>query len=408
MANRPELLLNLEDEDFDESFGFSQKILDTWNSIGGMEVSSKTMMYLKDSIIRIKTADDRSPYEMKDKIVYVLETYQVDNKIRFPITWETITTDDLEHMYAAQDGVMLPNFMVFKSKWSSSFTPTPDFVPFNEDDGTVDNGGVNISDDELELILADIGFPFLTFQDVEYSKSEITRVCIKPAMQRFFTFFPIIEEQAGSTYGAKGSRFMVEFPPNAYACVPYYTSPGQGMGSGASGNPFTFYNEMIQSGFGGFGFGGGGMGKGVRYSGKMQPGFVGMDQKSAWLDKLAINQGYLNYFRREKYKRKKIDGKLYATGFTTIGGSLNFKWLCMSTDWDDIPFELLEPVARPMAKSAVLQQFGMLRQLVKSDIAGQLDATVLTNSRKEYEEAIKPILNSPAVSSQLAISRGGG
>jgi uroporphyrinogen-III decarboxylase len=63
-------------------------------------------------------------------------------------------------------------------------------------------------------------------------------------------------------------------------------------------------------------------------------------------------------------------------------------------------------VARPMCKIEVLKSVGMLRSLVKTDIAGQLDPTVLTNQAQKYEEEIKPILNSVATSSTLAIMRG--
>jgi len=403
MANRAEYLLTIEEGSYDPKRLYSREVLDTWASMGSLVVNRGTALYNAGSLVRI---DCKGP--LRDRMVYVLETYQVDNSRRKFIEWDTVTSDNVDGLYAAQDGVMLPYFMTLKSKWMSDFDPTPGFLPFSDEDVQVDNGDVIIDDGELELILVDIGFPFVTFQDVEFSKAEIQRVCIKPAMQRFFTFFPIVDEQPGYEIGAVGSEFLVEFPPNAYACVPYYTTPGGAMAMNGAGNPFTFYNEQLMSGGRGMGFGAGGLGKGVRYTGKMNPGFVGLEQRSAWLDKLAVQQGYLNYFRREKYKRKKIDGKLYAYGFTTIGGNLNFKWLKNSNDWDDIPFELLEPVARPMAKSAVLQQFGMLRQLVKADIAGQLDATVLTNQRKEYEENLKPILNSAGVYGSMAIGRGGG
>jgi len=403
MANRAEYLLQVEQSSYDPKRLYAQEVLDTWASMGSLVVNKKTALYNGGSLVRI---DCTGP--LRDRMVYVLETYQVDNVRRQFINWDTVTADNLDGMYAAQDGVTLPYFMTLKSKWMSDFYPTNDFLPFSSDDTVVDNGNVIIEDDELELIMADMGFPFVTFQDVEYSKAEICRVCIKPALQRFFTFFPIVEEQPGYEIGAIGSEFLVPFPKNAYACVPYYTTPGGASSMNGAGNPFTFYNEQLMTGGRGMGFGAGGLGKGVRYTGKMNPGFVGLQQRNAWLDKLAVQQAFLNYFRREKYKRKKIDGKLYAYGFTTIGGNLNFKWLCQSNDWSDIPFELLEPVARKMAKSAVLQQFGMLRQLVKADIAGQLDATVLTNQRKEYEEDLKPILNSAGVYGAMAIGRGGG
>jgi hypothetical protein len=407
--DRAQYLLDKEDADFDESQGWSQTILDTWESMGSLTVNSKTKLYNKDSIIRIDSGHQGG---MSDRIVYVLETYQVSSS-RPIIDWAAVHIDETTGIYAAIEGIALPFFLVFKTKWMSGYTPNSDFVPFADEESVVDNGNVEINDEDLEYILSPIGFPFLTFADVEFSKAQICRVCIKPALRRFFTFFPIVKEDGGSVNVQKGGLFDVPFPDfiegvMPYSVVPYYTTPGGSVVSPASANPFTFYNEQVMNGTMGFGAGSAGMGKGVRYTGKMQPGFVGMDQRAAWLDKLATQQGYLNYFRREKFSKHKVDGHWYARGFSTIGGNLNFKWLCTSLKWEDVPFELWEPVAIKMAQSNILQQFGMLRQLVKSDIAGQLDATVLTNLRKELEDGLKPILDSAAVGGQLSLMRGGG
>ena len=397
--SKQEFLLNSNEDE----------ILNTWFSLGEAIVNHRTKSYIRDMLYRVDCSegDHLSTNPLHNKIIYCCEPYQVDGNRKGPIDWRITTPDNVEGLRTAIEGIVLPYFLVLPAKWSSSFTPDANFIPFKNNNGEIleDSGEVVIEDSELEILCGEIGFPFLSFQDIEYSRAEICRVCIKPAMQRFWTFFPDVREEPGSLYCAQGSEFLVEFPKGAYACVPYYTTPG-GVMSGAGGrNPFAFYGEQLM--VGGMGYGGN-LGKGIRYTGKYQPGFVGLDQRNALLDNLAVRQGFLNYFRREKYSRKRIDGTLYAYGFSTIGGNLNFKWLCGSKDWHDIPFELLEPVARPMAKSAILLQIGMLRQLVKTDIAGQLDPTVLTNLRKEIEEGLKPILNSVTVSGQFALMRGGG
>jgi hypothetical protein len=385
-----------------------EEIFQTWHALGEVTVTKKTKMYPKDSIIRVdaSSGNGKSKAPLHNCFLYVAETYVVDRKTRFEIDWETVSIDDVSGLLVASEGIQVPYWVVLPAKWSTQFTPDDNFIPYASDNGMIDNGGIIIKDEDLELLLVEVGFPFLSFNDVEYSKAEITRVCVKPAMQRFYTFFPIIQEEAGGNYG-RGNEFLVPFPENAYACVPYYTVPGGTSASQASNNPFSFYNELQLTGA--FGASGGGAyGRGIHYNGKRTPGFVGMDWKNTQLDRLAVSQAMLNYFRREKYRRVKIDDKLYAKGFTTIGGNLNFKWLCWSPDFDNVPFELLEPVARPMCKIAILRAFGVLRSLVKTDIAGQLDATVLTNAAKELEDAIKPILNSIATSGVMALSRGSG
>jgi hypothetical protein len=287
--------------------------------------------------------------------------------------------------------------------------PTNNFIPYTNENVTFDNGCINIDDIELETILTAIGFPFVTFADTEFAKNEILKYMIRPAMQRYFNFKPVIEED-GSMSVSRGQQFQVPFPMDAFSVIPYYTVPGGSVGGGSSsGSPFSFYNEqMMMGGMGLGGIGGGRFGRGVRYHGKQVPGFVGLDWRNSVLDSMMANQGFLNFFRREKFTRKKINGILYATGFSTIGGNLNFKWLKASRNWDDIPFEDLEVLARPMARIEVLNNFGLLRQLVKTDIAGQLDATVLTNRAEKLEQQIEPIIKSVGITGIYALMRGGG
>jgi hypothetical protein len=77
--------------------------------------------------------------------------------------------------------------------------------------------------------------------------------------------------------------------------------------------------------------------------------------------------------RQEHYHIIKENGKRYITGFSTIGGLLNVKWLCTSYDWEDVLYEHLEPIARPMVKIKALEAVKAIRDLVKSDTPGQLD-----------------------------------
>ena len=387
-----------------------EEVLQTWYAMGQITVNKHTKYYAKDSVFRVDASDGDwiSGAPLHNMILYCAHSYIVDGHLRHPIDWTIMQIDDIRGEYCALEGVMVPYFVVLNTKWNAGFMPDNKFIPYSNDSVTVDNGCINIDDDELNTILTSIGFPFVTFAETEFAKNEIIKYCIRPAMQRYFTFRPIIEEQPG--WGiAKGGEFMVPFPQDAYACVPYYTVPGgAGAGTGASGSPFAFYNEqMMMGGVGGLGMGSR-FGRGIRYPGKQVPGFVGIDWRNTLPLQMAANQGFLNFFRREKYSRKKIDGKWYAYGFSTIGGNLNFKWLKESRNWDDIRYEDLETIARPMARIEVLTNFGLLRSLVKTDIAGQLDATVLTNMAEKLEQRIDPIIKSIGLTGILAASRGGG
>lgn len=389
-------------------------ILNTWVSLGSITVNKKTKVYTRGSVVRIDASDGDglSLSPLHNKIVYILEDYKVDNQTKGLVNWEELSIDDVNGIHAAVQGIQLPYFGILPAKWNGSFIPNDDFLPYSDNENPSSNaaiGGINISDVELETILTVIGFPFVVFDDIEYSKEQIIKYMVRPAMQRYFTFRPIIKEEPYGNIGANG-QFCVEFPDGAYGCVPLICAGGAGASAGQGGSVFAMYGEQQMFG-GGNGGVGSRYGRGLRYPGKRVPGYAGVgenDWRSAYVDNLMANQAYQNVFRREKYRKVKINGKYYATGFSTTGGLLNFKWLYQSTNWDDVEFTDLEPIARPMVRSEVLRNFHILRSLVKTDIAGQLDPAVFKELRTEIEESLKPIVNSIGITGTLAIGRGGG
>jgi hypothetical protein len=385
-----------------------EEVQPTWHAMGEIKVNKNTKFYAEHSIVLVDCSDGDglSSAPLHNRFLYVVNSYIVDNKVRFDIDWATMSPDDVTGMHVATEGIMLPFFLIVGPKYDVSMVYDKNFIPYSNQNITIDNGCINISDDELNTILTSIGFPFVTFSDIELAKNEIIKYCIKPAMQRYFTYRPILIEQPGWPV-AKGSEFMVEFPRDAYACIPYYTVPGGTSGNGPGQSPFAFYNEqMLYGGLGGMGYGGR-FGRGVHYHGKQVPGYVGLDWRNTMLDAMQANQGFLNFFRREKYSRKKIGDKLFAYGFSTIGGNLNFKWLCSSNNWDDVKFEDLENLARPMARIEVLNNIGMLRSLIKQDIAGKLDESVLTTKADKLDEQVRKITDSIGITGLYSTMRGG-
>ena len=126
------------------------------------------------------------------------------------------------------------------------------------------------------------------------------------------------------------------------------------------------------------------------------------------MDADAARQGMLNRIRREHWSKEKIDGVWCIHGFSTIGGNINLKWLCKSKDYERIEEDELEVWVRPMIRSEVLNNFYVIRSLVKTDIAGQLDPTVFKEMRQEIEQKLGPMCNSVATVGAMAIMRGGG
>lgn len=398
-------------------------ILNTWNALGAFTVNKDTKVYSRGSIVKVDASngDDVSNALFHNRIIYVLEDYRVDNKTKFIIHWDELSQSESDPSKIAVQGLTLPYFGILPAKWDPGFMPDKNFIPFSFEGkgGELPNvtpgvRSINISDFELETCLTVIGFPFANFQDIEYSKQQIIEYMVRPALQRYYTFRPIVKEQA---YGqvAPNQEVIVPFPTfeddtvEVMGCIPYYTVPSGSMGgTGGRGNPFAYYNTQMMGGASG-GMLGSRYGRGLRYPGKMVPGYVGTASSyTSQMDMDAARQGMLNRIRREHWSKEKIDGQWCMHGFTTIGGNINFKWLCKSKDYERIDEDELEVWVRPMIRSEVLNNFYVIRSLVKTDIAGQLDPQVMKTQRDEIETILRPMCNSVATVGAMAIMHGGG
>lgn len=387
-----------------------EKVRDTWISLGSLKVSTNTKLYIPETLFKVEASKESV---LNGALVYCLSKYQVDNKTFPKIEWDSVDKDGIEGDLIVNSGIMTPFFKVIllgKDIPSEKDKPiNTDLIPF-ESPSDIEDYAIDIDDDNLTIILNEVGVPFLRIDELEYGKRELINYCIKPALDRYYTFFPIIKEQAIGTYSS-GTPFKIEMPENAYSGIPYYTMAGGGAGGSASYGmgAFSLFREQLLYGTGTtFGHTGGyGFGHGITYS-KPVPGYTGRygGAASNILDPLAVSQGYSNYWRREKFHKVKENGKWYITGFSTIGGYLNIKWLCSSKHWDDIPFVLQSDV-RDLCKAYVMRSLSSLRSLVKSDVAGAIDYSSMASRANDLEKEIVDKFKSSVTNQSLAIMRGG-
>lgn len=370
-------------------------IRDTWVLQGAMIASKRTRKYIKDNIFQVSCSADTP---LNGSLIYCLTDYYVNDA--WPnIDWDNYSVEDIEGIIGSYQGVESPFFKVLLNKQE---VDDLDDVLVNEDlDIQEDDGGVLIDDEQLGIILTEVGIPFLRIDELELTKSAIKRYCIKPAFDTYFGFFPIIkEEEVGALSG--GTTFKKEFPKNAYAAVPYYVLGGGSAGSQFRG-AFSLYREQMM--YGGGAMMGGAFGRGVSYR-KPVPGYVGLQNADASMNVLAAQQGYINYFRREHVSTIKENGKRYAVGFSTVGGTVNIKWLCNSYDFDDIKFSIRTDF-RKLCKAHVLRNLGMLRALVKVDVPGTIDFSMYTSRADTLENEIREKWEKQATSLSLSVMRGG-
>lgn len=374
------------------------EIRDTWFLSGSMMASRYTRKYVKDTIFQVSCDSDKPLFKA---LVYCKADYTVDN-ISWPlIEWNDYDIQSIQGLIGSYQGVETPFFQVLLT--GEQFDNLYD-IPINENlelySGTDEAGGVIISDDELGIILTEVGVPFLRIDELEITGNAIRKYCIKPAMEYYFGFFPIIKEESIGNMSA-GASFKKEFPENAFACVPYYVLGVAGQSAGYGAGAFSLYREqMIYGSASGSAFG-----TGLSYR-KPVPGFIGLMNKDAALQAMAAQQGYLNFFRREHVRTVKENGKRYATGYSTTGGCVCIKWLCCSYDFDDVKFSMRKDF-RDICKAFVLRNLGTLRSMVKSDLPGNIDYSIFTSRADSLEQKVSEKWEKNATSMQLAIARGG-
>lgn len=372
-------------------------IRDTWVLQGTMIASKMTRRYIKDNIFQVSCSEGKP---LNGALIYCLTDYEVDNDVWPCIDWDQYEIEDIDTCFIGSfQGVQSPFFKLLLKKEDVDALAD---VPVNEDldiSGN-DDGGVIIDDEQLGIMLTEVGVPFLRIDELEYTANAIKKYCLKPVFDTYFGFFPIIKEEVvGQMSG--GSEFKKEFPPNAFAAVPYYVL---GAGGGAEfRGAFSLYREQMM--YGGGMMSGGGFGRGVSYR-KPVPGFVGLQQGDANMNMRAAQQGYVNYFRREHVRSIKENGKRYCIGYSTVGGSVNVKWLCCSYDFDDIKFSIRTDF-RNLGKAAILRNLGMLRALVKSDVPGAIDFSLYNSRADALETKVIEKWEKQASNLALSVMRGG-
>lgn len=343
------------------------------------------------------------PGPLVGSLVYVTADYH-HNNVNPLVNWEALKYNDLdETIITLVSGVVSPHFKLLLTADQMAALEEVEidtsFVPFENKARTIDSQFL-IDDWELQVILSELGVPFIRVDELEYTRDILVNNCVLPAVQLYYTFFPIIKEDA---FGAVGpnQEFKVPYIKDAYSAVAFFTQ-----GTGASMNnvgAFGFYAQNAISG----GQYTGKFGNGLRYN-KQVPGFAGLQYMDSYLMNRAAQQGYLNYHRREKILQRYVDeeGKVWAKGFSTIGGCVNIKWLCWSNNWSDIRFIDLNNV-RKMATSFALRNIGMLRSQVKSDAPNNIDFSLFNQRADSLYDAVYKEWSTSSTNLNLATVRGG-
>ena len=390
----------------------NREIYYTWNAFGELKATNNTKVFTKDTIFQVT---EEGP--LKDAIVYCKYGYNVDPKNGFDsIDWKTAQKQDVEGQVYFYQGVVSPNFQILLTpdEYHQIDTTKPipeDFIPFTNNNAKTSS--ISISDQEYMIVAAELGVPFLREEELEYNRDIIIDICIKPAIDQYYAFFPIIIDEAVQGIGPNQEYFVEyhTFPDDpsavAYKGIPYMTMGAGGGTSAAYGTgAFSFMREQYTSGYmGGSSYG---FGRGITYS-KPVPGFTGRsngDFMSAYILGRAAQQGYINYNRREYDRDVFKNNKRYVHGFASTGGALNIHWMCMSTDYARIDYWML-PEVRKLCTANALRNLGALRSLIKPSDNNPIDFSGMQTRADALESKVLERWSKDPTALATAIRRGG-
>lgn len=256
----------------------------------------------------------------------------------------------------------------------------PSFVPFQEE--FQDTGVVQISDSDYRLCTVCLGAPFITDDELEYSREDIINLAIKPSLEEYFKWFPKVKLD---TYTLSSSDVQdIEFPTGAYDIVHWdIQQAGANLASGAVTNTLLrsfedgFYGAYSLAGVTG------------NYFGNRAPKTMTSNSNNYLLAR-AATQGLINYSTRS-YLDKYIDenGKKHARFYSTKGGVAEIYWAIQTWNFNEVEFAR-KPELYKLCNANVKNLFATLRRQAKGDIPGAFDYDKwIAEAKTEIEEVRK-------------------
>lgn len=297
----------------------------TWEVLGSNIITSTTKIYNKGMIYKVDI-----PYSsLEGNLIFCRNDYIGS------LEWLNANIiDTFSGEISFGNNIINPNLISVMSKTEfdeADSSAIPDsFVPFQE---TLkeETGEVVISDNDYQQIISVLGYPYITEEELEYSREQICNIPLKRAITDYYRFFP---RAVIYTYPVTGGTQEVEFPEGAYDILSYQIIQGtgtldeKGQAAGEISNTFLRYIDLQMSGIGtnsSYGYGGLSSLTGNYYS-MYSPKTLTSDINSAVLGRSAIqaNINYLHRYRIDKILKTDENGnsKYYAKFYSNKLGSL--------------------------------------------------------------------------------------
>ena len=370
-------------------------IRDTWLNLGGATISPTSRTFVKDMVYRVDLTplSGPAPTSTLQGSIILCEASLYNSS---PLNWELVNVEDEENGYVSfVNGIISPHFRLLLTAEELAAITVPQnsaFVPYSE----TETASIIIPDDQLEQILVEVGVPFILLEELEFSRGKICDDMIKPAMQDYFKFFPIIRRDTlYNSIAQSGQVFKVPLPVDAYGAVRAFVNQGTTNEAGAAaGNPMHFFASEIAW----WGGGGNNNWSPIRYGQGRSPGFANLQGFGTMSLDRAARQGILNYATRCEVhiERDPKTGVKSLVGYANRTGTLEIFWACATNDWADVEYSR-QTELRKLCTSRVLRALGMLRGQVKTDIPGALNYDMFIQRADKLEEEVMKFWIDPAL-----------
>ena len=362
----------------------------TWIQLGSNVITSNTKLYNKGMVYQVKV--DNAP--LFDCLVFCREDHIGG------LDWtQGNIIDSFSGEISFGNNIIDPNLIVVMSKADfdeadASAVPS-DFVPFQETLKEESND-VIISDRDYHAIITCLGYPYISEEELEYSRKEICEYSISQALDCYYRYFP---RRVKYTYPASTGITEVPMPTNCYDILGFQIiqSPGaldsNGNYTGEVTNTLLRYIDLLSVNGGGSGnlMGGYAGLTGNYYS--MYPPQTSTGNIGSFTLGRSSQQAFINYSHRhyiDKILKTDENGnsQYYIRFYTNkVGSTVEIEFAEFDRNYNHVEQARKSEMLK-LSQAYVMLLFGRLRSQAKPLTNNTVD---YSNWVKEAQEQIKEV-----------------
>jgi len=245
-----------------------------------------------------------------------------------------------------------------------------------------------ISDNSLNQIKKGFGYPLLKSEsEFLISEEDLKTYVIAPAMEEWFRYFPILQDEAFSISG--GSTLSVDMPENFFGIVDVkFIQQTSSNAGGVSLNPFITQSNIVRSGSSV----GGGRGM---YGTPFDYGYSSIQYDRRYVYSMQINKNKVWRYT-PNYQENTVE--LYSS----VTGNMDILWGLYSNDFDNMapPHKRQELIN--YCRAVFKYDIGNIIGLQDSELPSTIDFDTL---RTQGEDEIERLRNKWAEETQFALMR---